>query len=195
MLKAVLFDLDGVIVDSEPGVAKMFQRVISEFGFPKPKEAEIHSHFGKPADETIRLLLPEVKDRELLARMHERTVTATLETIPYMRLAPVAGLLPRIKESHKVALVTNRRASAYNVLAHFALTNCFDAVVTHFDAPAKPAPDMIRLALGRLGVLHKQAVYFGDQQVDLLAGNAAGVKTYLVGPRTKEDFYSKLLLV
>jgi HAD superfamily hydrolase (TIGR01509 family) len=66
------------------------------------------------------------------------------------------------------------------VLRSLGIDRHFSAVLTSADAPHKPDPAMIRLALQRLGVDAKEAVFVGDNEEDVAAGKAAGVKTILL---------------
>ncbi len=81
-----------------------------------------------------------------------------------------------------LALVTNNAAAIVRpVLDRLGLACA--TLVTREDAPPKPSPDPLLLALDRLAVPAQRAVFLGDAELDVRAGEAAGVFTVHVGPR------------
>ena len=71
------------------------------------------------------------------------------------------------------------------VLEKLGILPYFETVVTSADAPPKPSPKMIQLALERLRVNPGEALFVGDNVEDRLAGEAAGVKTLMIDGTTR----------
>lgn len=184
LLKAILFDMDGVVLDSVDANVRLFQRVFQEFGFIPPSEQELLDFSPRGSSATFDKFLPdnEKGDAELKRQMFERTRELSIEMLSQMKpMQGILELLKRLKQSHKLALVTNRRDSTYVAIESFGFQGVFDVVITAGDVVnPKPSPEPILLALERLGLPASSALFFGDMDVDSEAGAAAGVKTILV---------------
>ncbi|MEM3399404.1 MAG: HAD family hydrolase [Candidatus Micrarchaeia archaeon] len=187
-IKAILFDLDGVIVDSKEHVVKVFQQVFTMFGFEKPPRKDIERLWASGSRNIIRELLPKEKRSEgLIRQMSLETSRISIETIGDMKIGGgVPGLLERLGKRYRLGLVTNRGRSTPAVLRHFGIK--FDVVITSADCDnIKPHPEPILKALKALNVDKESAVYVGDNGVDLEAGRAAGVFTIILGDAVKGD--------
>lgn len=102
-------------------------------------------------------------------------------------MAGAEALLDALAKRRLVrAVVTNtERGLAERTLAQTGLTHRVEVLSAAGDAPEKPAPDLILLALERLGLAKRQAVYVGDSESDRQAAQAAGV--FMVGYRRPGD--------
>lgn len=184
MFKAILFDMDGVILDSVESNVWLFQRVFQEFGFAPPSEKELLEFSPRGSKETVNKFLPEFeKDNwELKQKMLERTRELSIGVLQKVKPMPeIHEILRELKQTRRLGLVTNRRESAHAAIELFGFQGIFDVVITAGDVEnAKPHPEPIILALERLGVSPSEALFVGDMSVDLEAGTAAGVKTILI---------------
>src|SRR5271163_3779244 len=125
-------------------------------------------------------------DADKLARMHD--VTRTMDQTPFFKmLQPPLELRPfmlALKRRYKLGLATNRSATVPALVEHLGLVGVFDAVASALDkVRPKPAPDILRLCLGRAGVEAVRAVYVGDSRIDREAAESAGVQFIGVGTR------------
>ncbi|MBI5159729.1 HAD family hydrolase [Candidatus Micrarchaeota archaeon] len=184
LVKAILFDMDGVVLDSVDANVRLFQRVFQEFGFAPPSEKELLTFSPRGSRATLSEFLPvyEKGNEELKQQMFARTRELSHEMLK--QLKPMEGileLLKQLKQSHCLALVTNRRDSTHEAIKLFGFQGVFDVVITADDvANPKPSPEPILLALEKLATPASSALFFGDMDVDLEAGASAGVKTILV---------------
>jgi phosphoglycolate phosphatase len=100
------------------------------------------------------------------------------------RLLPgAAEVLAALHRSGKRLAVCSNKPVAYTreLLEHFGLMSFLNAVVGPEDvAHLKPAPDMLLLALARLGVSPEEALYVGDMVVDIATARTSGVKVWVV---------------
>jgi pyrophosphatase PpaX len=174
---AVLFDLDGTLVDSiELIVAAALNAFASRPG-PSPTEAEIRNTIGRPLPTTFGPWLVDESDlpfliakyREYQLEHHDRLTSA------------YDGIVDAVAGLHRIgcpmAIVTSKvgfmaeRALVHTGLAHYM--QCIiasDSTATH-----KPEPEPVLLALARLGAVAGDAVLVGDSPYDMLAARAAGV--------------------
>ena len=97
------------------------------------------------------------------------------------------GKIPELAQRYLIAAASNRKASARMVLERLGIEKHFSAVLTSGDAPHKPSPKMISLALERLGVKAHEAVFVGDNDEDVLAGTGAGVRTIMLNGLSEAD--------
>jgi HAD superfamily hydrolase (TIGR01509 family) len=176
MIKAIIFDIDGVLVDSRDAVVHNTETLMHEFGYGVPHEKVATIGTAHSAESVLLALAPELAaDEAKMKRMLLRLRELTRENLQLVNSAPLVRFVPALAKKYRLAAATNRKASASMVLEKFGLLQYFGAVVTSADAPPKPHPKMIELALGKLGVKASEAVFVGDNEEDVAAGKAAGV--------------------
>lgn len=173
--RAVLFDLDGTLVDSEPMAAEAFAWAFRECGGRgEPPVEQFFALAGAPF-ETICTAL------NLPAGMPAAFRKASHAGMPGLRLfAGVRDLLAMLAhEEVAMGVITGKdRPRTEHVLRHLDIDQLFGAVVTPDDAPrAKPSPEGVWWLCDMLGVSVRDAVLIGDSGIDMEAGRAAGVVT------------------
>jgi HAD superfamily hydrolase (TIGR01509 family) len=179
--QAVVFDLDGTLVDSLPHVLAAFTHALAPY-MDRPITMEMFAQFGGPP---WRLFPQLVRDRREVAGAMERLCDYNARHGQRPNL--FAGVRPVLETLHahgvQLAIWTGRdRASAQSILRLHRLEPLFAAVVCGDDLPShKPDPAGLRLVLERLGAEPDQTLYLGDADVDVLAGHACGVPTVLIG--------------
>ena len=174
----ILFDLDGTLVDSSGDIAAAVNRTLDDLDLPRLPRNEIVGFVGdgvrKLMERTLgRLGHPGVDDA--IARFKRDYRAHCLEaTRPYPGLPRLLAAL----ETTPMAVVTNKPADfAHQILAGLGLRDRFAAVVGGDEAPLKPDPAPIRLALERLGCDAPGGLMVGDHPNDVAAGRAAGLRT------------------
>lgn len=178
--QAVVFDLDGTIVDSVELIVISFQHAMREVLGREVDREEAIAHVGRPLREQMMAFSPEHADelvasyREFNHREHDRMLTL-YDGIPHL----LDGLQ---RAGVKVGLVTSK--SRFTTQMAFDLTGIesyFDASICADESPRnKPFPDPILLCLERMGVSPADAAYVGDSPADVQAGLTAGVETIAV---------------
>lgn len=183
MLKAVLFDIDGTLVDSNNfhvlAWAEAFHAAGHDF-----RLSELHEHIGKGAANYVRALLPDcsAEEAEALGEAHGR-----LFARHYMdRLKPFPGareLLQRCRdEGLQVMLATS--ASGKEVELHLDLLDARGIVHGWTSADdvgcSKPCPDVFETAARKAGAAPAEALAIGDTPYDVEAAGAAGMRTIAV---------------
>jgi HAD superfamily hydrolase (TIGR01509 family) len=183
-IHALIFDMDGLLVDSEPVAERAMAEFLRRHGHELQPEVAGRL-FGRRVPEAIALVaevyaLPgdldeyvRVYNEMRLAALHGnlRPMPGAAEVIAFGRQA---GL--------RLALATsNLRPHVDVTLAETALTGLFDAEVTGDEVQAgKPAPDIFLLAAERLGAEPAHSIVFEDAPVGVQAAAAAGMRAICV---------------
>jgi len=207
LIRAVLLDLDGTLVDSIPDLAAAANAMRVELGMP-PLGLEVLTTFvGKGMDYLVRRTLkgslhvdvPPGDDpgRELFARgldsfrRHYALLNGDMATV-YDGV--IEGLRTMQDQGLKLAVVTNKPTEFTGpLLTRVGLAGFFSVVVCGDTcARRKPDPDQVLHACERLGVAPAQAVTIGDSLNDAQAGRSAGTRVLAVpyGYNEGQDVYT-----
>ncbi|MGH7678295.1 MAG: HAD family hydrolase, partial [Gemmatimonadaceae bacterium] len=188
---AVLFDLDGTLIDSIELILNSAQYAFRDREGHVPSNAEWLTGVGIPLATMFRRYARDeaevdaliAKYREYQLANHDRLVRCydqVVETVDFIRAA-----------GHPVAVVTSKTGwLARRGLDHVGLGPHFDVIVgCDMCERHKPDPEPVYQALDKLGYEPGEAAFVGDSVHDIQAGNAAGVTTVaaLWGPFSRED--------
>lgn len=191
--EAVIFDLDGTLLDTLEDLRSSVNHALRTFGLPERSLEEIRSFVGNGVRNLMLKAVPggadEPRFEEIFAEfkrwyaVHWREVTC-----------PYEGVVELVQELHrrglKLAVVSNKSdAEVKKLCEEFfgGLLHCVRGEVT--GVPRKPAPDSILLTLESLGVSREQALYVGDSEVDARTARNAQVALAAVtwGFRSREE--------
>jgi pyrophosphatase PpaX len=188
-VKAVLFDIDGVLVESDEAIVRSFQHTFSHLHLEPPKRDKIMlAHFhGKTSAQWIRAMLPPKlrKDEELVKKMSEHAEGIYAQWYFPMLARAMEGAnetLDKLRRKKiKLAIITNnQRATTEKILSLFGFGE-FDCILSAEDTvEVKPSPEPLLLALKKLRVKKNEAIFVGDTDIDVVAGERAGIKTVVV---------------
>jgi|ETNmetMinimDraft_16_1059900.scaffolds.fasta_scaffold80414_1 HAD superfamily hydrolase (TIGR01509 family) len=183
LVKAVLFDMDGTLVDSSDAWFALFNRARERFGkAPVTREVFERDVWGCPFEEELRMFFPDVDGKEVL----EFYEGHYLDAADHLRLIEgVEEVLAALADRDiPAAVVTNtHRPLALKVLGRLGIARWFKDVVGGDEVEhGKPAPDMVLLGCERVGVGPDEALFVGDTEADVQAGQAAEVMTLCLGP-------------
>lgn len=193
-IKAIFFDQDGVIIDTErDGHRVAFNETFKDFGFDVDWDVEYyhellqiaggkermkhHLHtrgFGKPVDPG--------EEEELIRAMHKHKTARFVELIESGRLPLRPGVKRFMQEAMtaglKLGVCTTSNEQAAHTIAYKILKDiAFDFVLAgDVVAKKKPAPDIYLLALEKAGVKPEEAVVVEDSRNGVLAARAAGLR-------------------
>ncbi|HQT44581.1 MAG TPA: HAD-IA family hydrolase [Candidatus Micrarchaeota archaeon] len=190
--RALLFDIDGVLIDSEESNMAAYRKILASCGYDVPIQRIKETMLGGTTHRILETLAPG-STPELRDKMVGMIVQNVPNTFLEFKKTATLDLVPELSDAYLIAAVTNRRKSAINVLNHFGVLGYFSAIKTADDYPPKPSPEMILGACAALGVKPAESVFFGDHLVDLEAGQKAGVKTHIIGAGCTRDELLSLL--
>ncbi len=175
----ILFDLDGTLTDSGPGIMNGFEYAIKKMGNEVTDKSQLRKFVGPPLKDSFGRVLgysKEDTDKAIsLYREYYHEKGGVLENEVY---EGVEKLLSDLKEAGKKLIVaTSKGARGTNtVLEHFDLRKYFDFVATADDELRPKKVDVIKYALEECGIKDKsKAVMVGDRENDILAANEVGI--------------------
>jgi pyrophosphatase PpaX len=176
-VKAVLFDLDGTLVDSSEAIVNVVEKVLELKGLTCSR-AKVARMIGLPLENIFGVLAPNLSEQEIWQLVHEYRKYYMAHHLENTAIHPSAQMvLRRLKaKSFKLGIITSKyREPVMDVLSHFGVSELFDVVVTGYEVIRhKPAPDIVLEAAKRLGVDPKECVVVGDSPLDVQAGKRAG---------------------
>jgi HAD superfamily hydrolase (TIGR01509 family) len=178
MIRGVLFDLDGVLADSERIQWAAYRSVLAEFGVDVGIE-EYRVHFiatGNGPDYAVRTYNLPIAPAELKARKNPIYLALVAEQVTARAGAREA--VERLRGTYRLAVATNStRAEVDMVFGRLGLRGRLHAVVAREDyVRAKPAPDAYLAAAAALGLTPVECVVVEDTQRGAQAGVAAGMR-------------------
>ncbi len=185
--RAVLFDLDGTLLDTVGDLTEGANRMLAELGRPLRTQEEIHGFVGKGIANLVRRCLTDnafASEDEIEAalpvfRRHYELVNGVGTLIYPGVLETLAALRER---KLKLAVVTNKaEAFTLPLLERMGIAGHFDAVVSGDTLEVKkPDPAVLHHACRLLGVGAAEALMIGDSANDALAARGAGIPVLLV---------------
>jgi 2-phosphoglycolate phosphatase len=183
-LSAVLFDLDGTLLDTAPDLVNAVNIVCTEQSVAPPDFDTAARQVSNGAIGLTRLAFPHA-DTATQTQLCARLVEVYADNI-CIHTKPYPGMLEVLEhlnaESIPWGIVTNKmRRLAVPILETLGLLgSCKTVVGGDTAARNKPHPDPIHHALQELGYAAETVVYVGDHQKDVQAGQAAGTRTVAV---------------
>lgn len=182
--KAVLFDMDGTLLDTLEDLCDSTNHALAQMGYPLRGIEEIRRFIGNGAEKQIRRAVPEGtsegKIMETLAAF--RTYYQDHCQIKTKVYDGLLDVLSELKEKGvKMAVVSNKPDAAVKKLSREYFGDRLDYAIGPSDGVrCKPYPDMAEEALKALGVEKKDAVFVGDSEVDVQTGLNAGLDVIAV---------------
>ena len=173
MKTAILFDLDGTLLDTLGDLHAATNAVLQQFGYPERTIEEVRRFVGNGARRLIEQAVPEGQlhnVEQVLGAFHKYYAAhCDILTRPY---PGIQQMLASLDEKYPLAVVSNKPDRAVKELANIYFSNLYARGESE-DCPRKPAPDMVHMAMQALEA--DRCIYVGDSEVDVLtAQNAAG---------------------
>ena len=182
-IDGIIFDCDGVLFESRAANLAYYNRILEKFSYPAvTQEQRQRAHLCHTASSPV--VLAELLDEAILGPALDYAATLDFrEFIPFMQPEPhLREALEELSRRLPLAIATNRGGSLEPILTHFGLEKYFQTFVTSHDvARPKPAPDMLLLALPRLGLKGDRCLFIGDSELDQQAAREAGVRFVAYG--------------
>ncbi|MDR1827374.1 MAG: HAD-IA family hydrolase [Methylobacteriaceae bacterium] len=180
-LKALLFDFDGTLANTDPIHLAVFKELLAPQGIVVDAPYFRKNIAGGSNKELFKRYFPGIGDEEAMA-MSEAKEQMFRDRVGDLK--PISGLHECLdwarEQGLKTALVTNAPISNINhLLPVLNLTDVFDIQITGNDnLPGKPSPVPYLTALQRLDIAPGEAVVFEDTHTGIVSGVAAGIFTF-----------------
>ena len=178
-IKAVLFDLDGTLLDTHDMILASFRHATQEvLGHSFPEDV-LMAKVGQPLETQMR----DFTDDEVLQRRLLESYRTYNHAVHDQMVKPFDGIVEMLEALREAGLAMGVVTSKRHALAARGLEVCglgrfMSCVVGPDDFPAhKPDPGPVVFGCQLLGVQPAECVYVGDSPFDIQAGNAAGCRT------------------
>ncbi|OAU95715.1 phosphoglycolate phosphatase [Moraxella catarrhalis] len=201
-IQAVLFDLDGTLIDTAPDFVRIIQQMCADDGRSAPSEAAIREQVSAGARAMVKLIFAEqfdqVSDDDPKLLSHRQAFLDRYEADICVDSRVFEGLDELLSELERQGLpwgiVTNKpRYLAETLLDKLNLSERCQVLVCPDDVTnTKPDPEPLYLACAKLGVEPSACIYVGDHHRDIVAGRAANMQTVIAkfGYLSAEDLAS-----
>jgi HAD superfamily hydrolase (TIGR01509 family) len=178
-LKAVLFDIDGTLIDSNDAHTQAWMQTLERHGHVDSYE-QIRSLIGKGSDKVFAELL-DIDSESALAKQITKDRTDLLLSSFMANLSPTPGarlLVQHMRsEGLRLVIASSSGEELPALLEQAGLQDLLDTSVSSDEIKeSKPDGDIIEVALRKAGVQPTEAVMIGDTPYDIAAAKAAGVK-------------------
>jgi beta-phosphoglucomutase len=189
-LRAVVFDMDGVLVDSHPAHRTAWREFLRVSGRVVSETELAFILEGRTRSEILRHFLGDLDDNEVQEYGKRKDeIFRNMER----QIRPVAGVLGFIEELCRMGIILAVATSAseirtYSTIERLGLGGCFEAVITASDVCAgKPDPAVYRLACERLGIPAQRALAFDDACAGIEAARSARMRCIGVSNNGQHD--------
>jgi len=186
LIKGIIFDLDGVLIDSFSAWHKLLNFALKNYGKKILNKKEFEKFWGQGMEKDIEILLPEITLKEL-QNFYEENFEKFSRYIKVF--GDTKNVLKKLKEKNfKIAIASN---SAPKILSFCIKKAKIEKFVDYYlgasdSIRGKPEPDILFKILDFLNLKAEEVFFVGDSPYDIEAGKRANIKT--IGLGIKGDF-------
>lgn len=191
--KAVLYDMDGTVLDTLADLTDAVNHSLSHFALPETTPRNVRSALGNGAARLIAACVPAGTDPALAEELLEYykpyyAAHCNEKTAPY---PGIIELMQRLKQAGvKQAVISNKPDNAVRPLADAFFPGLLEFAVGESETVRrKPCPDAVNAAVAAMGLEKAECVYIGDTEVDVLTARNAALDCIAVawGFRDEEE--------
>ena len=193
MIEAVIFDLDGTLLNTLDDLTASVNHIFGKYGLPLQETSDVRRNMGNGARYLLSHMMPQGTDTPgfdgILAEYGEYYKAHCKELT-----APFPGIMDMLRKLKKagirMAIVSNKGDEAVKELSSVYFEDLMDSAVGERQGiRRKPEPDSLLAAAAEMGAEKDRVLYVGDSEVDYETAKRAGMRCVLVewGFRDKED--------
>ena len=192
MIKALVWDLDGTLLNTIDDLADSVNFALTKYNLPAKTVSEVKNAVGNGVNKLIERCLENGKDNPNFTQVLETfkehySQNSAVKTAPYPEICETLKQLKA--RAYKLAVVSNKFENAVVDLCQKYFPNTFDVIIGETpQIKRKPAPDMLFAALKKLQAQAEEIYFIGDSEVDVQTAKNAQIKclSALWGFRSKE---------
>lgn len=189
MIRGLIFDFDGTLIDSYEAITESLNRVRASFSMPPYEVVEVKTMVGHGLELLIEKAIGPQRIEEGV-RLFRQSYAAICEK--------KTSILPQVKETveeldrrgYRMGIATNKPSYfARDILKTLEMEHLFAEVLGPNDVERpKPDPEMLEIIMMRIGLAPDEVVYVGDMLLDIEVARRAGVAVYAIptGSATRE---------
>ncbi|MGM5483477.1 MAG: HAD family hydrolase [Nanobdellota archaeon] len=174
-MKAIIFDMDGVIANSMPLHESIYSELLKPYGISINSKDFRDNYAGKPIKDIFYELIKDKKKAEEFANIKSKKVIERIDEV-----IPVKGVVSLIKKYSDYPLAVasgSEKMIVDEILKHLGVYNNFDAIVSSSDVKkGKPDPEIYLKAADILNINPKDCIVIEDAYNGVLAAKRAGMK-------------------
>lgn len=190
-IKAILFDMDGVLIDAKEWHFEAFNMALRHFGIEISVYDHLRTFDGLPTKEKLKILscrhfLPE-KLHPFINELKQKYTMEMVNTLCHPTYCHEYALSRLKGEGYKIAVCSNSiRQTIINMMERASLDKYLDLIVSNQDVTrSKPDPEMYQVAIQKLGLDPKECLVVEDNPNGVAAGKASGA--FVLQVATVED--------
>lgn len=188
--KLILFDLDGVILNSKDNMQLCWQAVQNKFSITTPFE-DYFKNIGRPFSEIMAILGHTDQAVEIEA-IYKETSVNNLDTLNFYKRVPET-LASLQQQGFKLGIVTSKDEKRTHLILG-QLETVFEVIQTpNTQYRGKPAPDHLLAAMAITNTDPAETVYIGDMEVDYFAATRAAVDYFHAGWGYSDGYASNII--
>ena len=178
MIKAVIFDVDGVLIDSFEANLRFFISLIRAAGYTPPTRKEYKKMFHLSMEDVIKKVT-QLKSKKEIKRIWEMGKYKINYPSSLIKIPNTAeSIIKELSKKYLLGIVTSRvKGGLFKIKRIDVLEKYFHTVIYFEDTKEhKPHPEPLLLASKKLKIKPSECVYIGDAETDMQAAKAAGMK-------------------
>lgn len=184
MIKAIIFDLDGTLLNTIDDITNALNNTLKRYRYPTKSIEETKLNLGSGSIHLVKESLPKGVSEEEFKNIHRDYQEYYMKnnnilTNPY---PGIIELLEELKENgYLLAVVSNKDDHDVKMLNKDKFKGLIEiAIGARKGEPVKPDPHLIKIALKKLNLKSEEVIYVGDSDVDILTANNANIKMITV---------------
>ena len=179
MIKAILFDLDGTLLNTLKDLNEATNHTLSKFKLPPISITQTRNFIGNGVKKLlVRAAFNANIDYELAYETFKEYYKSHIKDYTTVYDGIIDVLIYLKQKNIKISVTSNKYQEGVSILVNYLLNPYIDVALGSSDnVKVKPHPDMVNIALNSLKVNNEECLFVGDSDVDIITGKTNNIKT------------------